>query len=1275
MKSKVLATMMAVAAWCAPAAFSAEFVNLTPQPKEMTVGTGELVLPESFNIVARNLTDEMAGEITKFTTTFGRATGSKVNVTLLSGGGADSRADEGLFNVSLNSAIHEEGYKLNVTAEGVTIEASAPAGLFYAFQTVMKILPANVILGKYAEGPYALPVVSINDEPRYPWRGMEIDVARHFFDVDEIKKMIDIMAVYKMNRLHWHLTDDQGWRMEMPEYPKLTTEVAAAKNAYWWDFDNHARYLTNEMYGPYFYTVDQMREVVAYAKERHIEVCPEVDMPGHMQCAIAAYPEFSTTPAGDHPVRYWPGVSTDILDISNPAVMKFLKDIIDYLADIFPYEYIHIGGDECPTTAWANSASCQAFKKEYGLSSDRAIQNWMVKELADYAKKDGRKLICWNEIITTTGADKQLAKDADILIYAWLSAGSANNPSKQAADLGLRSVWCSTSHYYIDYPQWSGSDEPVSMGSTITLETVYNAKPDYEESRKELYYGVNCNLWTEYIAEPKHLEYNALPRMIAVAETGWTPAAKKNFNDFKMRFNADVAMLDLGNYTYGRHYVDNDDSKWMPEAGQYYRLITQASHDLNRKDRCIELVHDGCSLIGEKQAAVGRLWTNTQAAAGSDHYDYQYWTFEADPAGSGKYAVVNRAMPAGSVNPNMSGSSVNARWVYDNSAKNYNFVLGDHHGKVDLGGVLTIRSDKGGDWYLNCAQAAQNQTVNNWSNPVDGNGGMWLFHLEGYVPTPEAGIEFTPLTSGVYTFASTAGRGPLAVVNGELETVGSGAFGATGWEVIAGAYDSATNTQTLTLRNAATGLYIAGLSETARATTQGIGFEAYFGNNGGYDVLFTSNLSEAAAVTLQRAAEGENVYFLTVDGKRLFALGENSIIETNGVNALEGSPLQQGAGWALGYASTAMKLTATDGNEQIATYYFYSPEADAAVPTELPFDHFEYVSHSAGAVENGHLNVTVTVKRVSRDAFIRLTDTKGRTWEVIKTSCPVGEQFAPEAPERPYLTFVENGPVSDNTATFIYSTDAFGGIASLGNPVSAVKDGGIYAIEDTHVSRHAFRGVVGNGVSGVRSAENASPNFVWTLEATGSNFNVFNEATGLYIQKLERSIQAKAADTPHAFSFSYNNAGFWTIQDTQGGLCWDGNEDLTLVGWDSPGHQIKIYEIEAYAPYYGINIVERLDGVEISSRSVSVKAGESYKFAANSRPGKALVNVTGHEDLDEIYGHKNIIVDYTDESGISEVAADQTPSATGIYDLNGRRLNKIVRPGLYIINGVKTLVK
>jgi len=1270
MKLRFISTVvLACAALLGYTTHASTFVNLTPRPKAMTVGTGELTLPQSLTVGHATLPEAMQAEIGKFTATFSKATGISV-----------SEGTSGLITVAVNSALHEEGYNLTVTADGVSIEASTDAGLYYAFQSLMKMLPANVILGKYAEGTYALPVVTINDEPRYHWRGMEIDVARHFFDVDEIKKMLDIMAVYKMNRFHWHLTDDQGWRFEMPKYPKLTTEAGAPKNAYWWDFDNHQSFLTNEMYGPYFYTVEQMKEIVAYAKERHIEVCPEVDMPGHMQCAIAAYPEFSTNPDGEHAVRYWPGVSTDILDVSNPAVVQFLKDVIDQLAEIFPYEYIHIGGDECPTTAWANSASCQAFKKEYGLKSDRAIQNWLVKELAGHAKKDNRRLICWNEIITTEGADTKLAQDADILIYSWLGAGTANNPSKLAASLGLRSVWCSTSHYYIDYPQWNGPDEPKSMGYALTLETVYNAVPDYEAAKKELYYGVNCNLWTEYICENKHLEYNALPRMIAVAEAGWTPQSLKNFSDFKARFNADTQLLDLGNYTYGRHYVDANAEALMPEPGKFYRLITQASHDADRKDRCIELVHDGCPLIAEKGATAGLLWTNTQAAKGSADYDWQYWTFEADPAGSGKYAMVNRKAPEGSVSPAMSGSSVNARWDYDNNAKHYNFTLGEQYSTADLGSILTIRSDKGADWYLNCAQAGQKQAVNNWNNPVDGNGGMWLFHLEDYVPAAEnAGIPFTPLTSGNYAFVNTLGRGPLSQTDGEMTTEPDPAFGAIGWAVTAGAYDEATNSQTLTLRNMATGLYVSGLSETAKETTTGIGFTDVYANNGGYDVLFTADAALAAPVTLTRVSADTDAYFLTVGGKRLFAFGPNSIIEVNGVNANSNSPAMQGSAWTIKAVAGAVKATAVEGDETVGTFYHYDLEGETpANPLAIPYALYEYVGQTDGATDaDGHRQVTVTVKRIKREVTYRLMDTNGVHWEVVTDTIGVDAPFVPAAPQRPYLTFERMGDVTADTAVVIYTTEAVPGIGKLGAEVAAVTDGGLYAIEDTHYERHAFRGASGNIVGGSRTAEGCSPAYIWELEANGANFNVKNVGNGLYMQAVTLSTPATLAGKPYGFSFSYNDAGYWTVKNSGNDLCWDGNGDLTLVGWYAPGHQYKLYTVAEAAPFYKVTVTERTDdGTVFATRTALVKAGASYLFAANSRPGKALVSIEGNEGLEEIYANKDIVVTYHAENdAINGITAGPTPGTGEIYDLAGRRLSKVSEPGIYVINGIKTLIR
>lgn len=1260
-------------------------VNLTPVAKEMTVGEGELLLPAQFSISHSGLTDDMAKEIDKFIAVFNRATGLQATASTQAGG---------LISVALDPAIAPEGYVLDITAQGASIKASTPAGLFYAFQTVKKILPANVALGLTdASATYSLPVVSIADEPRYPWRGFELDVARHFFSVEQVKRMLDIMAVYKMNRFHWHLTDDQGWRIEMPKYPRLTSEAACPQNCYWWDFDARQRYTTNEMYGPHFYTVEQMKEVVEYARNLHIEVCPEVDLPGHMVAAIAAYPEFSCTPDAPHPVRYYPGVSQDVLDISNPAVVQFTKDIIDELASIFTYEYIHIGGDECPTNAWANSASCQQFKKDHGLSSDRALQNWLTKELADYAmEKHGRKLACWNEVITASGADKNMIKDADILIYAWLSANTANNPSKQAAELGLRSVWCSTSHYYLDYPQGNTPEDPIGMGGVVNLERTYNATPDYEESKRELYYGVNCNLWTEYIAEPKHVEYMALPRMIAVAETGWSPQSKKNFNDFKFRFNADTRMLDLGNYTYARHYVDAQASEVVyPQEGKFYRLITRVSADANRRDRCIELVRDGSPLIASNSAVAGLLWTNVRAESGSDDYDWQYWTFEADPAGSGKYAMVNRKAPQGSVNHTMQGSSVNATWSYDNTNKHYEFILGEHFGADGQNNFYSVRSAGGATHWLNCAQAAQNLKVNNWADPTDGDGGLWLFALEGTEGLDNTTIypEFTQLENGkIYVFENlkpvTQGI-CLAEVNNELSSSPS-PWSSKAWIVESLGYDPATHVQTLKLRNAHTGNYISALESTATNTVKEA--ESYNGfagiNNGGFGVTLTSNPDNAATIALHRLAGDSDAMVLEIDGKRLFAFGAESTVKPNGVNAREGAPAQQGATWkpapvsaddcgyynvngTVYFRTAPIADPATEPSPVENTRIVKAEEATPATPADYPTYKYYDVT-----LEFTHFTVTYTIRDANNVNFDPVTVTVAK-----------GETYTPAAPQ---LNFLKNGRLNNApqsvvvTANLAYDAtyDAFTGILGpkkLGDAVETVTAGNTYVIYDAHDTRHAYRYASGTSVYGTNDLESAGPSAAWVLEETdkATQFNVRNVANGLYVQALKSSATATLASDPYAFKFT-RASGHWTIANSKGTMYWDGSDgaNLPLVGWGSgSGHPYQLYPVVAGNPYFSIVINEvDQDGEPMSSRTVCVKPGSSYIFAAASSPAKQLKSVEGNEGMDNITENKTITVTYEiAKSSISDINAAKAP-CSGIFDLQGR---PVANPGhgIYIVNGKK----
>ncbi|MBR5334020.1 MAG: beta-N-acetylhexosaminidase, partial [Alistipes sp.] len=370
-------------------------INLTPVPMKMTVGSGKLVLPESFTIATIGIDDEMAAEAKKFSKLFAEISGYSVSV-----------ANEGDALITMsrytgNEELGNEGYTLDITADGIAITANSATGFYYAFQSVKKMLPANVMAEVKDEKvtEYSLPVVSIVDAPRFEWRGFMLDVSRHYFTTDQIKRMIDVMSYYKMNRFHWHLTDDQGWRFEVKKYPRLTT-VGAVRNNSWSVDPEYGGYYINEPYGPYFYTQDECREIVAYAAERHIDVVPEVEFPGHSCAVNTAYPEFSCWPNGSHSVQVNGGIYSDVLNVANPQAVQFVKDVIDEVIEVFPYHQIHIGGDETPTSAWQGNAECQALMQKMGYSNVRELQSHFVREISDYVtSKEGdkkRTVIMWN---------------------------------------------------------------------------------------------------------------------------------------------------------------------------------------------------------------------------------------------------------------------------------------------------------------------------------------------------------------------------------------------------------------------------------------------------------------------------------------------------------------------------------------------------------------------------------------------------------------------------------------------------------------------------------------------------------------------------------------------------------------------------------------------------------------------------------------------------------------------------------------------------------------
>ena len=573
MKSTLLSTLLACALFSTSQAQAQQFVNLTPVPMQMHVDKGVYRLPAQFTIGGAQLPDSIKAEAHKFVTDFNKsATGATASYSKK----AEGAALELVHNQPLYKTLGQEGYKLSVTANGIRLESATTSGFFYGLTSLKKMLPACIAAGVKDEKvvTYELPLVQITDKPRFPYRGFMLDVARHFFSVQEVKKMLDVMAIYKLNKFHFHLTEDQGWRWEVKKYPKLTKVGAVASNTYVTSME-HGAYWTNQQYGPYFYTREDLKEIVAYAAAKHIEVIPEIDMPGHFSAAMAAYPEFSCNPDGVHRVETWGGVFTDVLNVANPKAVRFVKDILDELMSIFPSKNVHIGGDECPTTAWENNAECQAMYKKLNLTSYRQLQTHFIAEIMDYLKSKGRKISVWNETVTEKGADLQLMKKTGATVYCWVPARKG---AEIANSLGLPSIYTVYGPYYINRaPRKDGWMKTLPGNGSDHLKATYDEQPtDFSHS-----IGVQGTFWTEHVATPDVMEFLALPRLIAVGEAGWSPQSKKNFNSFVQRMRADTTMLNYGGYSYDRAYLSENKTSTMstptvdapaalPKNGQVY---------------------------------------------------------------------------------------------------------------------------------------------------------------------------------------------------------------------------------------------------------------------------------------------------------------------------------------------------------------------------------------------------------------------------------------------------------------------------------------------------------------------------------------------------------------------------------------------------------------------------------------------------------------------------------------------------------------------------------
>ena len=1280
MKNKFIALLMLFGVALTPVA-AQDFVNLTPRAKTMTQTSGELVLPNSFVVSAQNLPEEMTREVEKFITSYNAATGATATVG----------TEGALFTIDLPvSSLGEEGYKVNVTADGVSIEASTATGLYYAFQTIKKLLPANVMAGKAdaAVTKYALPLVSINDAPRFGYRGFMLDVSRHFFTVDEVKRMLDVMSYYKMNRFHWHLSDDQGWRVEIKKYPKLTTVGSIAPNVMFTDMHTCTQYWLNKPYGPYFYTQDELRDVVAYAKERHIEIVPEIDMPGHFVAAMASYPEFSCYPNGTHTIWTTGGISSDILNVANPKAVQFAKDILSELMDIFPYETIHIGGDECPTSAWEGNAECQARYQELGLTNYRQLQSHFIKEMADFVQSKGRKLAVWNEAITAASADVQTVKSTGALVYCWTGPEAA---AAKAAQLGLDNIYTPWGPYYINRKQGNGPLDPPGAGyGTDDVKATYNqAIPSATK------YGVQGTFWTEHVSDREYMEWLALPRLIAIAEAGWTPQARRSFTDFQKRMTADTTLLNYGGYLYCKYHMLGEESgsgettKVMPlsntETNKYYYRLISGGTDATRKDRCIELVAEGSPLLTTYSAnniAVGRLWTNTQANEGDANYDYQWWSLEEDPAHPGKYAIVCKALPEGSVKPNPTATSTSGRWDYDNTTKHYNFQLGTGaYGEKDGNYYYSIASDQVSGQYWNSSMSGQGLSVNVYSQPNDGAGGQWQWApMEDYGQGGTGGeaVALVPLEANAqYVFYNNVDgfdRTQLCDLNkGTNLNHSTDAFAANVWTVKESAINETAGTQTFKLQNAVTGRYISGSTS--------------FVDRQGYPVTMGATGATMSLTWDNQAQE----YRLKVTNRSLFPLpvGTVNAGATISKDATYDAPRLQGATWT---AQRVRLVTLNCVDDQGATLGTFQRGVDMDL-TELtaelcPAFKNTVVESIAETAENTY---TVTYKRSAYEVKVVCRDQRGAILEEVAHNVPVGENYTFALPELPEYYTLESAdqtegtiltPTEDMQINATYQSEAYNGVKRLTQPVTEVKAGRSYVIYDASTAdggaRQGYRNVnASNQVFCSKTIEDANPLHTWLLEPSGTAFKVKNEWVGLYVPALTtQATPAVLSKTAGSYKFVLNSDGeTFKIQCTTNNVCWDGVASGALVGWNAPGHPYIVYEYVA-EPYFSVLVTEQDEEGNIltAAERYMVKAGEAFTLSIGNHEGYTFSEIQGGESLTAVKANLNITVVYTKntQDGISGVQAAQQRQT--IYDLSGRRIQRPTK-GLYIIGGTKVYVK
>ncbi|MFA5815398.1 MAG: beta-N-acetylhexosaminidase [Bacteroidales bacterium] len=516
-------------------------ISIIPEPLNVAQTSGVFQLTSKVKIVVKD-EDGLSDQAAFLKNRIQAATGFDPQIVKESSGKAINLQVE----MGLNGTLGAEGYSLTVSKREIKILAASPAGIFYGIQTLLQLLPPEIYADKVIEGiKWNIPLVQITDKPRFVWRGFLLDVSRHFFPASYIYDVLDYMAMHKLNRFQMHLTDDQGWRIEIKKYPKLT-EVGAwrvNREDQHWNSREVQKPGETATYGG-FYTQEDIRKFVAYASQRNIVIIPEIEMPAHTTASLAAYPEYSCTgsPLTVLPGGIWP--CNNIYCAGKETTFTFLQDVLTEVIALFPSEYIHIGGDEADKTQWTKCPDCQKRIKAEGLKNEKELQSYFIRRIEKFLNSNGRKLIGWDEIL-----EGGLAPNAAVMSWRGTQGGI------DAAKAGHPVVMTPTSHCYFDYYQGNPDSEPPAIGGYLPLEKVYSFDPipqGLSADEAKMILGAQANLWTEYVSDSSHADYMTFPRLTALSELCWTSPGHKNYDDFSIRLTRQLKRFDAMGIKYAK---------------------------------------------------------------------------------------------------------------------------------------------------------------------------------------------------------------------------------------------------------------------------------------------------------------------------------------------------------------------------------------------------------------------------------------------------------------------------------------------------------------------------------------------------------------------------------------------------------------------------------------------------------------------------------------------------------------------------------------------------